>query len=103
VATTEHTSVSDSQPASAAGPHRATATSSSEADTRGERGVADDEEDAATLLWKLQVAGFQVAVLSTARLGTVHFAADRCSLSRSQLPTHITTEVRFSAVTNPSD
>lgn len=96
VATTEQTSVSDGQTASAVGgPRKTTLTSSSEAEARGDRGAADVEEDAPALMWKVQIADFQVAVLSTAHLGTVHFAADRCSVSRSQLSTHITTEVRL--------
>lgn len=52
------------------------------------------EEEDGLLLWKVQVVDLQLALLSTAKLGTAQFVADRCTLSQTLLSSCAVMRVR---------
>jgi hypothetical protein len=99
VASTDYVSLASSEHPRSSDPHRGSSkrkggSSSQEAADKA-ADVADAEE--ASLVWKVQVVGLQLALLSVSRLGTAQFVADGFSLSQALLSSSVTMEVRFGA------
>jgi hypothetical protein len=98
VASTEYASMaSGEQPRSSerrTGSRRKGAGGSSSNET-ADKDKAEDEES--SLIWKVEVVGLQLALLSAARLGTAQFVSERCTLCNSALAGAVKLEVRSAA------